>query len=321
MFAASTKVLNWTATESLREGMAKFVDSGFLNRSHRAERAIRARHAGFLREYDLYTDEELATDPVYTNLLWPAGLGWAAATAIPLPTGEVAFLSLEREKKLGPVEASSIQQLDMLRPHLARSVLMSARLQLQQAQIASQTLELIGVPALVFDQEGKALAANALVETLSRFVRWRSRDRVALKDSGAHSIFLKAIETINARDDAQVRSFPVRNAEANAAMVAHVIPIRRSVRNIFAHCVGVLILTPVARPDAPPVELVQSLFDLTPAEARVARNIAGGQSIEEIAEANGVSRNTVRTQVQGVLEKTGCRRQAEVVALLAGLSI
>jgi DNA-binding CsgD family transcriptional regulator len=32
-----------------------------------------------------------------------------------------------------------------------------------------------------------------------------------------------------------------------------------------------------------------------------------------------VSLNTVRTYVRGVLEKTGCTRQAEVIALLSGI--
>jgi DNA-binding CsgD family transcriptional regulator len=40
-----------------------------------------------------------------------------------------------------------------------------------------------------------------------------------------------------------------------------------------------------------------------------------------IAAQGGVSRNTVRTQLRGVLEKTGCSRQAEVVALLSGIAI
>jgi DNA-binding CsgD family transcriptional regulator len=67
------------------------------------------------------------------------------------------------------------------------------------------------------------------------------------------------------------------------------------------------------------VELVQSLFDLTPTEARVARSIASGRTAEDIAEDGGVSLNTVRTHVRGVLEKTGCNRQADLVALLTGL--
>jgi DNA-binding CsgD family transcriptional regulator len=66
---------------------------------------------------------------------------------------------------------------------------------------------------------------------------------------------------------------------------------------------------------------VQSLFDLTPAEARVARDLAEGKTVANIAEASGASQNTVRTHVRGVLEKTGCNRQTDVVALLAGLSV
>jgi len=65
---------------------------------------------------------------------------------------------------------------------------------------------------------------------------------------------------------------------------------------------------------------VQSLFDLTPTEARVARSLASGKTVEDIASDGGVSLNTVRTHVRGVLAKTGCSRQVEVVALLTGIA-
>lgn len=114
-------------------------------------------------------------------------------------------------------------------------------------------------------------------------------------------------------------------ASVIAAMFAHVIPIRRASRDIFMRCAGVLVMTPVTLPQAPPVELVQSLFDLTPAEARVARSLSAGETVEKIASMDCLngrrSLNTVRTHVRGVLEKTGCRRQAEVVALLGGIAV
>ncbi|MGH7486823.1 MAG: helix-turn-helix transcriptional regulator, partial [bacterium] len=66
--------------------------------------------------------------------------------------------------------------------------------------------------------------------------------------------------------------------------------------------------------------LVQSLFDLTPAEARVARSLACGKTVEDIATDGGISTNTIRTQVRGVLEKTGCNRQVDIVALLTAIS-
>ncbi|WP_375269400.1 hypothetical protein, partial [Phenylobacterium sp.] len=72
---------------------------------------------------------------------------------------------------------------------------------------------------------------------------------------------------------------------------------------------------------APAADLLRSLFDLTPAEARIAQGVARGQGLEDLAEAGGVSLNTVRNQLRRVLEKTGCARQAELAALLAGVAL
>ncbi|MFL5282677.1 MAG: helix-turn-helix transcriptional regulator [Rhodopila sp.] len=61
------------------------------------------------------------------------------------------------------------------------------------------------------------------------------------------------------------------------------------------------------------------MFDLTAAEARVARALASGEVVDAIAATDGTSPNTVRTHVRSVLGKTGCHRQADLVALLNGI--
>ena len=218
----------------------------------------------------------------------------------------------------GPVERAVLQQLNGLRPHLARSALMAARLQLERLRVASETLAALGLPALVLDEQGKVLAANRLIEALTGYVRWRALDRVSLDDKAADQLLRKAIAAISL--SVGVRSFPVRSPGADAIMVAHLIPIRLSARDIFVRSAAALVLTPVTLPQAPPVELVQSLFDLTPSEARVARGLASGKTVDDIAASGDISPNTVRTHVRGVLEKMGCKRQAEVVALLTGIS-
>jgi len=319
--ASSTGVQSWTASEPLRLGIELFAKTGLATRGGRLAR-LRAAHPGFVLETDLYdTEEEMAADPVYRELLWPAGLGWGTGTAVPLPTGETLCLTLERFRTRGPIETDIIQQLDGLRPHLARSALMSARLQLERARIASETLALLGLPALIFDHQGKVLAANKLIEALTDQIRWLARDRISLKDSSAHSLFERAVANLEVEGATPVLSFASRGVQASAAMVVHVVPVRGASRDIFQRCAGVLMMMPISFPEAPPVELVRSLFDLTPAEARVARGLTTGETVETIASSTGVSRNTVRTQVQGVLEKTGCSRQAEVVALLSGIAV
>lgn len=80
-------------------------------------------------------------------------------------------------------------------------------------------------------------------------------------------------------------------------------------------------LTPVTAQPGPPIELMRSLFDLTPSEARVARGLVTGETLEEIADSGGVAISTVGSQLRQVLQKTGCARQAEVVSLLANVTL
>ena len=66
---------------------------------------------------------------------------------------------------------------------------------------------------------------------------------------------------------------------------------------------------------------VAALFDLTPAEARVFQKVASGASPTEIATEFGAGVSTVRTHLIQIFAKTGCHRQAELVALAASLKL
>jgi DNA-binding CsgD family transcriptional regulator len=313
------KVLGWAASsEEARADLRPLMDSGWITRSDRYNRQLRAKHAGFIPDRTLYSSlEEMANDPAYRDMLYPRGMGWASGTAIALPTGDEMMIALERAYDKGSASSAELASLNQVHPHLARASVVAARMQLERARAASQTLALLGIPALVFADNGKVLAANQLIETLGGFITWRTRDQIALMDASADALLRDAVATADQDDAPNVRSFPVRHADS--AMVAHVVPIRGSARDIFSRSAAMLMLTPVTRPEAPPVELIRSLFDLTPAEARVARGLAEGQTVKGIATDSGTSTNTVRTHVNAVLTKTGYSRQSDVVALLNGL--
>jgi DNA-binding CsgD family transcriptional regulator len=55
--------------------------------------------------------------------------------------------------------------------------------------------------------------------------------------------------------------------------------------------------------------------------AGLARGLAVGEALEEIASAGGGAISAVRSQLRQVLEKTGGTRQAEVVSLLANVTL
>ena len=51
----------------------------------------------------------------------------------------------------------------------------------------------------------------------------------------------------------------------------------------------------------------------------MACGIAGGLTVQEMADRHRVGRETVHSQVNAVLAKTGTRRQVEVAAMLAAI--
>ncbi|MDR3463031.1 MAG: helix-turn-helix transcriptional regulator [Beijerinckiaceae bacterium] len=82
-----------------------------------------------------------------------------------------------------------------------------------------------------------------------------------------------------------------------------------------------VIITPSSSSEAPPATLIRGLFDLTPAEARVAGLIAGGDRVIDIAAASNISTGTVRNQLKSVFAKTAVSRQGELINLLSNMNI
>ena len=146
------------------------------------------------------------------------------------------------------------------------------------------------------------------------------RDRIMLTNANADTLLEQAIAGYRRGGiSATPASIPIPASEDRLAMIVHLVPVRGAAHDIFSQSAMLLLITPVDRAAVPTAEVLQGLFDLTPAEARVARGIGLAQSIDALAAAQGVSRETVRSQLKLVLAKTGLNRQAELVSLLAGL--
>jgi DNA-binding CsgD family transcriptional regulator len=207
-------------------------------------------------------------------------------------------------------------RLDQYRPHVARAALLSHRMGLRAARAATEAMQTIGLPAAMLDAAGRVLSANAGLEALQPRITTGLLERIQLADRDANQLLHAALQ----HTVPSVRSIPIPAGEHAQALIAHVLPIRRAAGDIFRRAAALLVITPVTAPRAPLTEVLTGLFDLTPAEVRVARGIAQGQTLEEICTALGLSRETVRTQLKSVLAKTGTSRQTELALLLSGTS-
>ena len=321
LFSARDRVLKWTASSNLNDIFRAYVEDGWFSRCPRRVCLFGRSLPAFFVEHDFWTQEQLDSNPIYRDFFRPHGLGWSAGTGLQLPTGDHIVFSIEREHSRGPIEKARVEALNDLRSHLARSAFVAARLGLQRARGAKEALTAMGLPALLLGQDGTVVEASPLIEDFGEHLQWRAHNRIALTDGRANELLWTALAALDSNPELAVRSFPLRDADDRAAAVAHIIPIRRSAHDIFAGSYALLVVTPVSAAAAPPIELMRSLFDLTPSEARVARGLAVGETLEEIAENGGVAISTVRSQLRQVLQKTGCTRQAEIVSLLANVTL
>jgi DNA-binding CsgD family transcriptional regulator len=66
---------------------------------------------------------------------------------------------------------------------------------------------------------------------------------------------------------------------------------------------------------------LMDFFGLSSAEARLARALCHGDSLEDYARDEGLRLPTVRTQLSATFKKTGTKRQAALVRLIAGIPV
>ena len=311
-----------SAGEVMIEAMRQFEEDGWSERNSRMARLAPLQYSGFVVDHDIFTDAELDVDPFYTEFLRPLGIGWGAGSIISAPTGDMIVFNFDGRYERGPLKREVVHYLDSLRPHFARASVLSMHLDESRSAATSNALESMGLQGCVLNAGGQVMAMNGSFARLAPIWLQDRRHRLVLNNRDADSLFVNAMSEIaETGGHAKVRSILMAKAQDSQKMVLHIIPILRDARDIFSQLAAIAIVTPVDRTLAPDVQLVQGLFDLTPAEARVAAHLAAGLGVSEIARKLGTSVHTTRNQLNRVLSKSGLRKQSELVSILSHIDL
>lgn len=298
----------------IRPMFDEFVAGDAWESSDSVQRIYTAQPAGFVVVDDLLSAEQIERDPVRQKLR-AFGIGAHACSAVPMPTGELITFVSQRWLSDGTYDQASIDLLDGLRPHLARAGLIASRLGLQRAQIAVSTLDALGLPAAVISASGQLRATNDLFDQLPRIFSTRARDMLVIEDAAANELFKRAVH--NWESPVLVRSIPIVATEHRPATVIHLLPLRRSAQDIFSGGDMIVVATHVtASTLVPSPSLLSGLFDLAPAEAKLAAALATGTSLKQVAVDQNIRTTTARHYLEQIFRKTGTHRQSELVALI-----
>jgi len=224
------------------------------------------------------------------------------------------------DRERDPRERTSF---DRIAPHLARVFRITSLFGEADARICSleATIDSTGRATVLLDRAGRVVWASTAALRLSAH-----EDGLAIRNClfgptriGERALFDRIVTRLGgavlAEDGpTQVR---VERPSGNPPFVLDLAPAPRSFRREFnaGARIVVTIHDPLAPVDPRPT-VWRDLFDLTPAESRIAALSMEGLQDAEIAERIGVGIGTIRTHQRQLLAKTGCGSKAELAHLL-----
>jgi DNA-binding CsgD family transcriptional regulator len=190
---------------------------------------------------------------------------------------------------------------------------------LKQARTIAESFGAIGLAAAVLSVAGEVITSNKLFAALVPGTVRELSGRPRLTDPTADRLINDALARVPSMPAGIARSVPVRAQGGKPATMVHLFPVAADAYDGFAGVGAILTVSTAQSRPAPSLEILRGLYNLSPAEARVAQGIATGSTVETIADRSGVSRETIRSQLKTVLAKTGTKRQLNLAVLLLGL--
>ncbi|MCO6057721.1 LuxR C-terminal-related transcriptional regulator [Pseudomonas sp. MOB-449] len=262
--------------------------------------------------------QRIRRDPYYQEFHIPNGMSSISCIKLHEQADSGIYLSLLTATGATLPEKEHRDLLQRLSPHLLRAARMADRFQALELEAAHRDLLLERHPAPLWllNAEGRVLFCNRQAEqrlNQPQFALQSRQGRIHGKD-------------IDGRLQALVRQAAGRNGKRSAGwlQLSYEPPVQLLVTPVpeasalAARHPGPLVLLALLESQLPR-QLLADLFQLTPAELRLAELLVRGLAPEACAEQLNVSINTIRTQLRALLRKTDTERQVELVSLFARL--
>jgi DNA-binding CsgD family transcriptional regulator len=235
-----------------------------------------------------------------------------------------AWLTAIASERRGAINDNDRHLLQVLSPHLRRSLLISDLLRQQEERQAvfKQVLNRLSVPVMLVDRDARLVHANRAAEDIlaSDGPLTEVSGRLWSRHQPQRDALHHAISIACTQPDGRLGTLGngiVLTGPQETFAAAYVLPLGVSDhRRALGPGNAAVFTTSKSGAKPPPVEVLSAVSGLTIAEARVSLAISDGTSTEAIAATLGISIHTLRKHLANVYDKTGLGNQAALAAFV-----
>jgi DNA-binding CsgD family transcriptional regulator len=274
---------------------------------------------------DIIPAAQFVETPFYKE--WMAPQGWGDILAVNLDksaTGRATFM-VARHASDGVVDDDMRRRMRMLVPHVRRAVIIGKLIESNRIEAAALADTLDGLEAGMFlvDSAGRLVHANASGRVmLNEGNVLHANGKVVARDAQGHEALRDVFSAVG-HGDASLGPEGIAvqlTARGGGRFVTNVLPLtsgaRRQAGVGYAAAAAVFVQRS-RRSGSLPLDELARQYALTAGEVRVLDAMIEIGGVPETSHALKLSPATVRTHLRHVFEKTGVRRQADLVKLIA----
>ncbi len=278
---------------------------------------------------DVMSYDEFLRSRFYQEWVKPQRLVDCVNAILDKTATSVAVFGVFRHERHGVVDDESRRRMSLIIPHVRRAVLVSRVIDLRTAEAATFADMLDGITTAMFlvARNGRIVHANAAGHTLlvAGDVLRATGDRLVATDAQIDQSLLDIFAAASSGDIAigtKGVALPLPGRDGGHRVV-HVLPLtsgaRRNAGSAYAAVAAVFVQKAALTTPSPP-EVIAKAYALTPSELRVLLAIVNVGGVPETATALGIAETTVKFHLRRLFEKTGAKRQADLVKLVAGFA-
>ena len=271
---------------------------------------------------DVLSESELLGSEYYQDFLRRGDVFHLLGSVIMATSNSNAVLTLARSRKLGPWSADDKDAIALLTPHLQRAVRLCgkfARVQQERADLLNR----LSMGIAVLDDAGKIEFCNRAAEAIfiTKDGLYCHSNRILAVDVRQAARLGKMISsatlTACGKSTAGGGSLSISRSSNGSPLSVFVAPMMPTASSSLSASprVAVFITDHEANRQSN-CERLTALFDLTPAESRMASQLLQGDSVAEAALALGITDQTARVHLKRIFCKTYTSRQSELMMLL-----